>query len=174
MQRLGWLGRLPGGSRGSPGWWPAGRVGWEKNVSVGCCFRGRKRPRAIAGGGRGRTGAECGLSLRRNIPSRNSSHPPPLVPPLQLSPLLPPGEAWNPGRFSSQKDPMTSHLPTVRSVRGSAAHLEGKGAGEGLVGAGVSSNHPHPTPPPGPRARYSGLTRFENRTRSRRRAAIES
>ena len=105
VQRLGWLGRLPGGSRGSPGWWPAGRVGWEKNVSVGCCFRGRKRPRAIAGGGRGRTGAECGLSLRRNIPSRNSSHPPPSFHPSSSPHSCPLGRPGIRAVFQAKKTP---------------------------------------------------------------------
>ena len=90
----------------------AGREGGlGKNVSVGCCSGGRKRQRATAGRGRcpspglegGGAGAECGLSLRRNIPSRNSSHPPPSHP--SSSPLSCPLGGLESGQVFRPKRP---------------------------------------------------------------------
>lgn len=139
--------------------------GLGKNVSVGCCLGGRKRQRAIAGGGGrcpslglgGGAGAECALSLQRNIPSRNSSHPPPSTPPAL--PTLAPWEAWNLGSFSGQKDPVTSHLlPWQQTVRSRAAlPVRGRELSGRAAGAGMSSA-------PGPRASYSRLTCSKNRT----------
>lgn len=141
--------------------------GLGKNVAVGCCLGGRKRQRAMAGGGRCPSlglgegaGAECGLSLQRNIPSRNSSHPPPSP---SSSPRSCPLGGLESGQVFRPKDPVTSHLlPWRRTVRSRAALPIRRGwelAGRAM-GAGMSSA-------PGPRASYSRLTCSKNRALSK-------
>lgn len=88
-------------------------------------------------GGRGAQNADSASrgTFRPEIPHTL----PPSTPPA-LSTLAP-WEAWNPGSFSGQKDPMTSHLlpldrQTVRSGPVLPACQEGKGAGKGGEGGG--------------------------------------
>ena len=68
------------------------------------------------------------------------------LPPLQLSPLLPPGRPGIRAVFQDKKDPMTSHLlpldrQTGRSGPALTACQERKGAGKG-VGGGLGCPQP--------------------------------
>ena len=143
-----------------------------KNVSVGCCFGGRKRQRAIAGGGRCPSPGLGGGGPAQNADSasRGTFRPeiphtlPPSTPPA-LSTLAP-WEAWNPGSFSGQKRPhditSTATGQTDWEVRASADCLSGEeGSWQRSGGRARMSSAP------GPRARYSRLTRSQNRTLSR-------
>lgn len=143
--------------------------GLGKNVSVGSCFGGRKRQRAIEDGGRCPSQGLGGGGLAQNVDSASRGTFRPEIPhtlPLSTPPAFPtlaPWEAWNPGSFSCQKDPVTSHLlPWQRTMRSRAALPMRKGrelVGRAM-GAGMSSA-------PGPRASYSRLACSKNRTLSR-------
>lgn len=138
-----------------------------KNVSVGCCFGGRKRQRAIAGGGRCPSPGLGGGGPAQNADSASGGTFRPEIPhtlPPSTSPALPtlaPWEAWNPGSFSGQKRPHDITATAMRDlnyeVRAALPIRRGRALVVGLVGAGMSSV-------PGPRARYSRLTCSQNRT----------
>lgn len=170
LQRSGCLGCLSGGSHSRTRWWPARRVGWGKNVSVGSCFGGKKKQRATAGGGRYPSPGPGRGGLAQNVDSASRGTFRPEIPhtlppstPTALSTLAP-WEAWNSGSISGQKDPVTSHLlPWRRTVRSRAALpiRRGRSWHAGPWGIGWASSAP------GPRASYSRLTCSKNRSLSR-------
>lgn len=137
-------GMMPRGLCSMTCWWPAGRVGWEKNVSVGRCCGGRKRQGKGHGGGGGGVDAQAqarGRGLAQNADSASGGTFCPEIPHTLLPstapalPTLAPWEAWNPGSFSGQKDPMTSHVPPWQpTVRSQVALPSRTGRGGGAAG----------------------------------------
>lgn len=130
LQRLGVAGMIAWRLTKRTWRWPAGRVGWgkmylwaavsEEGKGRGPCWG--EVPELDPGG----WGGKGGLAQNVDSASRGTFRPeiPHTLPPstLPVLPTLAPWEAWNPGSFSGQKDPVTSHLlPWQRTVRSWAA-----------------------------------------------------
>lgn len=112
-----------------------GQLFWRKEKAEGHGGWGAvPKPGAEARG----AGAECRLSLQRNIPSRNSSHPPPFHPysSLHSCPLGGLEFRWYFGP-KRPRDIISTAMATNREVTGSAAYQEGTELARRAMGAGV-------------------------------------
>lgn len=141
------------------------RLGEEKNVSVGCCSEEGNAgawgcPSLSPGLGGKREGAECRLSLQRNILSRtlqtlNSSLP-------DLSALVP-REVWNLGSLEPKGPHDITATTTLMICEVTQHYLSWRG--KGLGGRGTRRNWN--CSDPRHREGYSGITFSQNRTISR-------
>lgn len=122
---VGHVGGLQGGWAGKK--CICGQLFWREEKAEG--HRGWGEVPKPGAGGRG-AGAECRLSLQRNIPSRNSSHPPPFHP-SSIPHSCPLGGLESRQFFMPKRprDITSTAMATNYEVMGSTAYEEGKGAG---------------------------------------------
>lgn len=137
--KIGRLAHLPGDHVVEMHWWPAGRLGWgeEKNVSVGCCSEEGNAgawgcPSLSPGLGGKREGAECRLSLQRNILSRTLQTLSSSLPDLSA---LVPREVCNLGSLEPKRPRGITSTTTLMICEVTQHYLSWRGKGLGGRGA---------------------------------------